>query len=107
PAGVPRTRRRAAPALSILRGPTPLCHPPRSTDEGALVAGIHRCYRPPYAIRQTQFPPSSVTSIAPSAAVVTPTGRPHTVPAGVTKPVRKSWYSPVGTPRFNGTRITL
>ena len=40
--------------------------------------------------RHTQPPASSLTSKAPSDATATPTGRPHTSPAGVTKPVRKS-----------------
>ena len=42
------------------------------------------------------FEPSSETKSAPSFATETPTGRPHTSPSGVTKPVRKSTYSPVG-----------
>jgi uncharacterized protein YecE (DUF72 family) len=40
--------------------------------------------------RQMQPPISSLTSSAPSAATATPTGRPHTSPSVVTKPVRKS-----------------
>ena len=40
---------------------------------------------------------SSDTSNAPSFATVTPTGRPHTCPSSITKPVRKSSYSPVTT----------
>ena len=45
---------------------------------------------------------------APSLATATPTGRPQTCPSGVTNPVMKSSYSPVGAPsRRTGTRITL
>ncbi len=42
----------------------------------------------------------------PSFASVTPTGRPHTSPSPVVKPVRKSSYSPVAWPSFMGRRIT-
>jgi uncharacterized protein YecE (DUF72 family) len=57
--------------------------------------------------RQTQLATSSLTSSAPSAATVTPTGRPHTSPAGVTKPVRKSSYVPRARPSSStGTRTT-
>jgi uncharacterized protein YecE (DUF72 family) len=42
------------------------------------------------SMRQMQPPISSETRSAPSEAMVMPTGRPHTSPSGVTKPVRKS-----------------
>ena len=38
--------------------------------------------------------PSSLKSRLPSFATVIPTGRPQTLPSGVTKPVTKSSYSP-------------
>ena len=57
--------------------------------------------------RQIVPEPSSVTIKAPSFAVVTPTGRPQTSPDSVTKPTRKSSYSPVALPSFIGTRMTL
>ena len=50
---------------------------------------------------------SSVTSNAPSCATATPTGRPQTLWLSTTNPVRKSSYSPVGTPWFSRTRTTL
>jgi hypothetical protein len=59
------------------------------------------------AIRQITLPPSSATSNAPSAATVTPAGRPQTSRSSSTMPVMKSWYSPVGTPFFIMTRTTL
>ena len=64
-------------------------------------------YRPTYEIRQIRFAPSSVTRNAPSFATVTPTGRPHTFPSGVTKPVMKSSYKPAGVPLWMGTRISF
>jgi len=54
-----------------------------------------RRYFPVAVTRQIDSLPSSLTSSAPSFPTATPTGRPHTSPFGVTKPVRKSSYSPV------------
>ncbi len=68
--------------------------------------GLHH-FLPVYATRQTVPEPSSVTIKEPSLATATPAGRPHTLPSGVTKPTRKSSYSPVALPSFIGTRITL
>jgi uncharacterized protein YecE (DUF72 family) len=48
--------------------------------------------------RQMQPPISSLTSSAPAASTVMPTGRPQTSPSGVTKPVRKSSYVPRARP---------
>lgn len=59
------------------------------------------------AMRQIVFDPSSLTRSAPSRATVTPTGRPQTSPFSVTKPVRKSSYSPVARPFSTGTMMTL
>jgi hypothetical protein len=53
---------------------------------------------PTYATRHTVPLPSSVTRRAPSCATATPTGRPQTRLSSITKPVRKSSYSPVATP---------
>src|SRR5688572_3384599 len=64
-------------------------------------------YLPTKTTRQIVFDPSSLTSSEPSCATSTPTGRPHTSPAGVTNPVMKSSNSPLGTPFFCGTRMTL
>lgn len=60
-----------------------------------------------YATRHTVPDPSSVTIREPSRATATPTGRPQTFPSRVTKPTRKSSYSPVAFPSFSGMRITL
>lgn len=58
---------------------------------------------PTYDTRQTTLPPSSVTNSAPLRPTATPTGRPQTLPSGVTKPVMKSTYSPVARPSCIGT----
>ena len=58
-------------------------------------------------IRQIVPSPSSETSNAPSCATATPTGRPQTSESLTTKPVTKSWYSPVGTPSLRRMRMTL
>src|SRR5689334_12432454 len=63
-------------------------------------------YLPSYVTRQMEPDASSLTSNDPSFATATPTGRPHTLPSGVTNPVRKSSYSPVAFPSFTGTRMT-
>src|SRR5438045_4803106 len=42
--------------------------------------------------------PSSLKRRLPSLATVIPTGRPQTLPSGVTKPVTKSSYSPRALP---------
>lgn len=64
-------------------------------------------YSPTYSTRQIVPAASSVTTSAPVLVTATPTGRPHTLPSGVTKPVKKSSYSPVATPRSSGMRMTL
>src|ERR1700678_4431573 len=61
---------------------------------------------PVYVTRQIEFEPSSETSNDPSLATTIPTGRPHTLPSGSTKPVRKSSYSPVAFLFATGTAIT-
>ena len=72
-----------------------------------------RCWTGPFrtgfqcVIRQIVPLASSDTRSAPSCATVTPTGLPHTSESLMTKPVRKSWYSPVGDPSFRGIRMTL
>jgi hypothetical protein len=48
--------------------------------------------------RQIEPDASSLTSSDPSAATVTPTGRPQTSPLSSTNPVRKSSYSPLACP---------
>src|ERR1700738_5296100 len=63
--------------------------------------------RPEYDTRHTVPFPSSVTSSAPSCATATLTGLPHTLSCSSTNPVRKSTYSPVGTPFLMRTRTTL
>jgi uncharacterized protein YecE (DUF72 family) len=74
----------------------------------ALAALLGVASQPPgYATRQTQPPSSSLTRREPSAATAMPTGRPHTSPPGVTKPVRKSSYVPRARPLSSmGTRTT-
>jgi uncharacterized protein YecE (DUF72 family) len=60
---------------------------------------------PGWETRQMQPPSSSLTRREPSAATAIPTGRPHTSPSGVTKPVRKSSYVPRARPSSSiGTR---
>ena len=66
------------------------------TDQLPLLAGVLHTLRLP----------SSVTYMLPSLPMVTPTGRPHTWLSAVTKPVRKSSYSPVAWPFFMGIRMT-
>jgi hypothetical protein len=63
-------------------------------------------YLPVYVTCHTERLPSSVTNSEPSGATATPTGLPQTCPSFVTKPVRKSSYSPVALPSFMGMRIT-
>ena len=49
-----------------------------------------------YETRQIEPLPSSLTMSEPSCATATPTGRPQTSLSLITKPVKKSSYSPVG-----------
>jgi hypothetical protein len=63
-------------------------------------------YLPVYVTCHTERLPSSVTNNEPSFPTATPTGLPQTCPSLVTKPVRKSSYSPVALPSFIGMRIT-
>jgi uncharacterized protein YecE (DUF72 family) len=75
--------------------------------EGAAIPNALALQRSTCSTRQTQPPSSSLTSSEPSAATATPTGRPHTSPPGVTKPVRKSSYVPRARPPASmGTRTT-
>src|ERR1700733_8304079 len=60
----------------------------------------------PYVTRQIEFDPSSVTISEPSVATATPTGRPQMSPLSVTKPIRKSLYSPRACSFFVGTNTT-
>src|SRR5205823_11585766 len=80
----------------------------KSTAEGgcATRASLRSTYLPVYVTRQMDFEPSSLTNNAPSLPTATPTGRPQTFPSLVTKPVRKSSYSPAARPFLSGTRIT-
>ena len=79
--------------------------PAHGVTPGRTSAPSH--FFPVYATRQTVPEPSSVTINDPSLATATPTGRPQTLPSLVTKPTRKSSYSPVALPSFIGTRMTL
>ena len=82
--------------------------PPTHRAEGLLLNLLSLTRYFSCTIRQTVPDPSSVTNIEPSFATVTPTGRPHTCPSSVTKPVMKSSYSPFDLPLpSSGTRITL
>src|ERR1051325_7721765 len=62
---------------------------------------------PRYRTLHTRFPPSSVTMSEPWPSTVTPTGLPQTSPDSVTKPVRKSSYSPLARPFRTGTEMIL
>src|SRR5262249_3073011 len=92
--------------------PPPIIRPTIASDRnrhrrGRLILRQDAGFLPVYATLHTVFEPSSVTINEPSLATATPTGRPQTSPSGVTKPTRKSSYSPVAFPSFIGTRITL
>ena len=79
----------------------------RDTQRRPAPTAETKFHFPLYTILQIEFEPSSVTSSDPSGATVIPTGRPHTVPLGVTNPVTKSSYSPLACPVWcRGTRIT-
>src|SRR5687768_5896879 len=58
-------------------------------------------------MRYTRFAPSSLSSREPSFSTVSATGRPQGLPSSAMNPVRKSMYSPVGSPFTMGTCTTL
>src|SRR5690606_4039394 len=60
-----------------------------------------------YEMRYTMFAPSSLSNSEPSCATLMATGRPQALPSSAIKPVRKSMYSPVGSPLTIGTCTTL
>src|SRR5258708_3605681 len=95
--------RRAAPTGQLRHSSASAPH----TNSARPFFAHYFCALLALAMRQIVPLASSDTRRAPSLATATPTGRPHTVESLTTNPVAKSSYSPVGTPSFMITRITL
>ncbi len=83
----------------------------RRARAAILLRGLHRRFferaHLPKAMRQIVPLPSSLKRRAPSCATATPTGRPQTRLSSMTKPVRKSSYSPPGMPSRRWMRMIL
>src|SRR5712692_3251852 len=99
--------------LSSRHGKHALLHGDVRDARSTISCAMYRYFEPSaalllvYVTRQILFEPSSLKTSEPSLATVTPTGRPHTLASSTTKPVTKSWYSPVAFPSGVEIRTTL